>query len=118
MVGKRIEIPKDAFDPHEVHSILRNPGDYCGPIAHPDLYDGRPMVWFILPIREDEHPSAHSLRLVCSPPHTFTEEEDGTLTIRASILSYGFEGEPDIWHGYLTKGVWEPCAEFKAVTLP
>jgi len=90
-----------------------HPGDYCGPIVG---YTGDlPAVFFLKPnARDDNVPShARSVQHVTSPPHVFTEEDDGTLTITASISdmrsSYPDEwkGEKsDGWHGYLTKGEW------------
>lgn len=76
------------------------PGAYHGPITG---YTGdKPAVFYLLPIARDPDvlPSARSIRHVTSPPHTFHEEEDGSLTIRASILHEG------AWHGFLEHGVW------------
>lgn len=83
------------------------PGDYCGPLVG---YTGDlPAVFFYKPNARDEDapPSARSLQHVCSPPHVFTENEDGTLTITASISDRRANGGPsDGWHGYLTNGEW------------
>lgn len=39
--------------------------------------------------------------------------EDGTVTIQPSLrLSGGREGNQTLWHGYLTKGVFESCNDF------
>lgn len=42
--------------------------------------------------------------------HTVTEHEDGTITVTPSILTKGHDnGKQTTVHGYLTKGVWNPC---------
>jgi hypothetical protein len=51
------------------------------------------------------------LQHVTSPPHEFTEEPDGTLTITPSIAAtmHGASGSglnTDGWHGFLTRGHW------------
>lgn len=85
----------------------QNPGEYCGPIIG---YTGDvPAVFFLKPNSRDEgvKPIARAVQHVCSPPHKFTEEVDGTLTITASISDKRIGGtESDGWHGYLTKGDW------------
>jgi hypothetical protein len=108
MNGRRIQVEEGVYFPGD---LLNQPGDYYGPVQNPGYYDGRPGVWFLLPNCNDESISeaVKGPRLVCSPPHVFTEEPDGTLTIRESILAKGWQGEPDLWHGYLTKGVWKEC---------
>lgn len=112
MKGRRIPIIEGMYYPHDGESsLLTEAGDYYGPVSQPDAYGGRPSVWFLLPIAKDADTpeSGRSPRLVCSPPHVFTEEPDGSLTIRESILAKGWQGEPDVWHGYLTKGEWTSC---------
>ena len=84
------------------------PGDYCGPVSG---YTGDKLaVFFVLPnARNPEFPSVMGfVRHVTSPPHTFHEENDGSLTVRASILaSAPVDGKSvEIWHGYLERGVW------------
>ncbi len=83
------------------------PGEYCGPVTG---YTGdKPAVFFLKPNARDEDapPAARSLQHVVSPPHTFTEHEDGTLTIAASISDKAVgSDESDGWHGYLERGVW------------
>ena len=107
MVGKRVPVVDGQYYPQD----MLHAGDYYGPVSDPTCYGGRPSVWFKLPIADDENApeSARGPRLVCSPPHVFTEEPDGTLTIRESILAKGWQGEPDLWHGYLTRGEWHAC---------
>lgn len=76
------------------------PGAYYGPVSG---YTGdKPAVFFLLPNARDAaaSPAERSIGHVTSPPHVFTEEDDGTLTITASILS------PGGWHGFLEHGVW------------
>lgn len=84
------------------------PGDYCGPVS--GFTGDRPCVIFLKPhARDDDTPSrGRSVQHVTSPPHVFTEEDDGTLTIRESIGNTARDSpESDGWHGYLTRGVWE-----------
>lgn len=83
---------------------VKNAGDYCGI----GVVNGNPAVAFLLPNARDEnvHGGRRSICHCESPPHSFTEEPDGTLTIRASILS---ETKDGTWHGYLTKGEWSQC---------
>jgi hypothetical protein len=103
--GRRI--PADEF---RNAGGLESPGDYCGPIMG---YTGdKPAVFFLKPNARDADAPQHarSVQHVTSPPHTFTEESDGSLTIKASIsdtrredpLGLGSDG----WHGFLTRGVW------------
>lgn len=39
--------------------------------------------------------------------HDVTEHDDGTITVRPSILVSDNRGE--LWHGYLERGVWREC---------
>ncbi len=101
MQGRRVpcEVWQDPY------AVLKEAGDYCGPI---ERYTGRAAaVFFLLPIARDPdvHGEARSLHHVQSPPHVFTEEPDGTLTIRESIGAG--PGGNYYWHGYLTKGRWQ-----------
>ena len=86
------------------------PGEYWGPVMG---YTGdKPAVFFLKPNARDEGASgiARSVQHVTSPPHSFTEESDGTLTIRASIGNMHVCGDgetrDDGWHGFLTAGEW------------
>lgn len=88
----------------------RKPGDYCGPIVG---YTGElPAVFFLKPnARDADVPArARSIGHVTSPPHVFTEKNDGTLTITASIsnlVAGDTTGESDDgWHRFLTGGIW------------
>jgi hypothetical protein len=97
MQGKRVKTVEE----------INDPGDYCGPI--PGYTGSLPAVFFLKPNARDENtiPRARSIQHVTSPPHVFTEEEDGTLTITASIGdTAGSSTVSDGWHGYLTKGEW------------
>lgn len=93
-------------DPESGHPRLPadfEPGDYCGPILG---YTGDlPAVFFCFPVADD-HPD-FGVRHVCSPPHTFVENDDGTLTVQPSILAVRPGG--DGWHGYLEAGAWREC---------
>lgn len=94
--GRRIPVPESG-DINEVMFDLE-PGDYCGPIS--GYTGGKPAVFFLLPNARDDdaHPSERGVHHVVSPPHVFTEQPDGSLEIRESILSAGG------WHGYLDEG--------------
>lgn len=78
------------------------PGQYTGPVHG---YTGdADAVFFHLPVPPD-HPDAGVRHITNSPGrHTFTEEEDGTLTVSPSILAVRPGGGG--WHGYLERGVW------------
>lgn len=103
MQGRRI--PWDGTDPL---SLLKEPGDYCGPIK--GYTSDNLAVYFLLPTATPADPKwggvpQDGLHHVQSPPHVFTEEPDGTLTIRESIGA-GPSGNY-YWHGFLTNGWWE-----------
>lgn len=100
MQGRRIQ----CVDYVDCYNLLEKAGDYCGPVQH----DGQVYVWFKLPIADDPgvKEAAQGVRCVRSPPHRFIEEADGSLTIRESILSWGWERD-ELWHGFLTEGRWE-----------
>jgi hypothetical protein len=101
MKGRRIPVPAAG------HPIVEQPGDYCGPVK--GFTGNLPAVFFLKPnARDKDAPRrARTVHHVTSPPHTFTEEPDGTLTITPSIGdTAGASSESDGWHGYLTKGEW------------
>lgn len=101
MIGRRLPIVAGQ------HPCPELPGDYCGPIY--GYTDDKPAVFFLKPnARESNAPvRARSVHHVTSPPHVFTENTDGTLTITNSIGDTAGPGsESDGWHGYLTQGVW------------
>lgn len=101
MIGRRLPVVDGQ------HPTPELPGDYCGPVMG---YTGtRPAVFFLKPNARDADapPRARSVQHVCSPPHVFKEEPDGTLTISASIGDTAGPGSTsDGWHGFLEKGVW------------
>ena len=103
MKGRRIPVVDPPIDPC---LMCTQAGDYYGPVM--GWSGDKPAVFFLLPIARDEgiHGGARSLHHVVSPPHVFTEEPDGTLTIRESI---GAGPQPYYWHGYLTRGEWSTC---------
>lgn len=104
MQGRRIPIVNHGTQPAPMVGdlpVLSEPGDYCGPLLG---YTGdKPAVFFLLPNARDAdaHGGARSVHHVVSPPHKFTEEADGTLTVRESIGAFPH------WHGFLTAGVWK-----------
>lgn len=81
----------------ESMDALTKEGDYFGPAT--GWTGDKPAVFYLLPGRPTSR-AAH----VTSPPHVFTENDDGTLTITASILHH--DAEHGDWHGYLTNGRW------------
>lgn len=93
-----------------VDHFPENPCEYFGPTTA--YTGGVPAVFFLKPNSRDEGipARARSVGHVCSPPHTFVEEQDGSLTIQPSIsnLLHGdADGSSDDgWHGYLEHGVW------------
>ena len=102
LLGRRLTVEPDG----RTFELPRRPGDYVGPIQT----DKGPAVYFLkLNSRDDDAPRfARSVQFVSSPPHTITEEPDGTLTISASIGDTT-PSRPDVsdgWHGYLERGVW------------
>lgn len=106
LIGKRIMVPPKG---ESIAAALYDagPGSYCGPVGG---YTGdKPAVMFLKPnARDADAPAgARSVQHVCSPPHTFTEEADGSLTISPSISDTRIGGSvSDGWHGYLERGVW------------
>jgi hypothetical protein len=104
MKARRIPIPPNG----DIFAALEKPGDYCGPAEGtigkpPDGLERIPVrrVAFMLPIETG------NVFHCQEPPHKFTEELDGTLTITASILaSWGNKDNRQSWHGFLTKGEW------------
>lgn len=112
MIGRRIQhVP--GTDPY---TELEQPGDYLLALDEPYAYQGRPSVWFIVPVPlqppiEDDNPTVQKLKRVAmcaSPPHTFRECADGSLEIRASLLvTQRWAGTERTWHGFLDEGhVW------------
>jgi hypothetical protein len=99
MIGRRIPVVNLTDDPV---LVLKQAGDYYGPVM--GFSGSSPAVFFLLPIVEVRF--AH----VQSPPHVFSEEADGSLSIRESILSKWSDGVgKKSWHGFLTRGVWSEC---------
>lgn len=106
MKGRRIKIEFD--DGKAQFPFIEQPGDYAGPVMG---FSGPvPAVFFLKPnARDPQAPKcARAIQHVVSPPHVFTEEPDGTLTITASLGDM-HGAESDGWHGYLTKGEWIKC---------
>jgi hypothetical protein len=109
MQGRRIPITKGAEgDSQDPYHLVTRPGDYYGPVM--GFTGDVPAVFFLLPTATPSDPRwggapQDGLHHVCSPPHVFTEERDGTLTIRESIGAG--PGGNYYWHGYLTGGRWE-----------
>lgn len=101
MKGRRLPVPESGFP------LVEHPGDYCGPVV--GFTGDLPAVFFLKPNARDSNapPRARAIQHVVSPPHVFTEEPDGTLTITASIGDHaGPDSGSDGWHGHLTQGEW------------
>lgn len=101
MTGRRIPVVLDAM------TWPTEPGDYVGPVK--GWTGDLPAVFFLKPNARDEGapPSARGVQYIVSPPHTFTEEADGTLTIGPSISDMRRDSTvSDGWHGFLEHGVW------------
>lgn len=97
---------------------LERPGDYfLGAIDDHGVI--RPRVWFLLPTADPADPwerraggtreewvaTRHNgLHGVESPPWTFTEQPDGSLEVRASILCGARDPEGAYFHGHLNAG--------------
>lgn len=93
MIGRRV---------NSVEEISQN-GDY---------YFDRNVIWFRLP-KDDPDRIAdgfdNPLNRITQPPWTFTEQPDGSVEVRASILVYDRSMKP-FWHGYLDAGhIWREC---------
>ena len=66
----------------------------------------RGMWWLYLPAGGVGNLSRHSV----------TEHEDGTITVSPSILVTNVRGDKRR-HGFLKRGVWEPCGDDVAPNL-
>lgn len=87
MKGRRIHTDEQG------HVIFRS-GDYG------KTHDG---VWHCMPPGEDS-------MLGSLANHEVTEHEDGTITVKPSILIQGEDGDRKLkWHGYLERGEWRTC---------
>lgn len=85
MQGKRTELIQQ-----EGGFQLLNPGEYG------QWKDGN---WY------GTTPNGHCANL---SRHTVTEHGDGTISVTPSIL-VSDEQVGQLWHGYLTKGIWNEC---------
>lgn len=98
------------------HDEVVEPGDYTVNFDE----DGRPtLLWAALPNRSHVRIPAYG-HGYGGPEWSIAIEEDGTVTVDPSIRLYpldkpldpedsvfGWTG--DGWHGYLRRGVFEPC---------
>lgn len=99
MIGRRVATMGDAELPGDY--CLVTEGDWVGP-------NGEPRIYFRLPLdstdpRLDE-PGGRSLACVQEPPHTFRHCPDGSVEVRASILTHFGTGGAQSWHGFLSEG--------------
>lgn len=106
MKGRRIKIEYGGSNGRARYPDLQKAGDYAGPLM--GWTADRPAVFFLKPNADDPNATkrARTIQHVCSPPHVFIEEPDGTLTIKDSIGDKAGQSESDGWHGHLTKGEW------------
>lgn len=75
-------------------------GDVFPPMTEPGDYgQDKDGVWFCRPPRIG-FPGGNLRN------HQVTEHEDGTITVRPSILV--MKGS-ETWHGWLTRGDWSEC---------
>lgn len=113
MIGRRIQ-HVDGQDPY--HELTRL-GDYTLITGGKYAHDGRPSVYFILPVagpwQSDPIDGVYTtdvkhLASCAMPPHVFRECPDGSLEIRESLLvTRRWKGKEWQWHGYLDEGhVW------------
>lgn len=106
--GRRLPVEHDADGRPSIPWKEMEPGDYFGPVK--GWTGDLPAVFFLKPnARDADAPvAARSVQHICSPPHTFTEEDDGSLTVSPSISDKkrGGGSESDGWHGFLERGVW------------
>src|SRR5690349_3197115 len=109
MIGRRVQ-HVDGSDPY---SELTEPGDYTLITEGQYTHDGRPSVYFIVPVPlqppiDDDNPTVQKLKRLAScasPPHVFRECSDGSLEIRESLLvTQRWKGTERQWHGYLDEG--------------
>lgn len=93
-------------------------GDYCLDQVQVQG-ELRPHLWFLLPIHEGDskfsRPTPGSgLHGITDPPWTFRECDDGSVEVRASILTWEPAGTNprgrEVWHGFLDEGnIWREC---------
>lgn len=97
--ARRLPVPESGHIDDVIMGDMQA-GDYVGPIT--GFTADKPAVFFLLPTARTAgvHPAERGVHHVVSPPHVFTELEDGTLQIRESILSGSG------WHGYLDGPTW------------
>lgn len=100
-------MPEHLSPARRVNSVaeITQPGDYfLNP--HGDGNEAGRSLWFCLPI--DIPGEMGWCHRITEPPWTFTEQPDGSVEVRASILTYEPpEHRVERWHGYLDAGnVW------------
>lgn len=98
MIGRRVA---------SVAEIVQ-PGDYYLNEHGTAGKDDR-ALWFWLPVNDpNRFDGRPQLNRITEPPWTFRECADGSIEVRASILTYTATPEPvPLWHGYLDEGhVW------------
>lgn len=109
MMGRRIKVEMSLDGTRPMHPALTRPGDYCGPIT--GFIGKLPTVFFLKPNSHDKAATrrARCIQHVTSPPYTFVEEKDGSLSIKEIINDMSIHNGrrvSDGWRGFLTKGEW------------
>lgn len=96
MTGRRLPDSPDGIIPP------LEPGDYVKVRTNYDWSDLKSGTWIWIV------KSPTGVTCYLNDKHTFTEHEDGTLSVSPSIQMYG-ENMVPAWHGYLVNGVWSEC---------
>jgi hypothetical protein len=79
------------------HLPKLEPGDYIK-VTAVRFADATRDVWFVR--------APNGAECYLNKNHTFTEHDDGTLTVAPSIGIYGPVGQQWAYHGFLERGVW------------
>jgi hypothetical protein len=89
---------------HRVFDLadIENPCDYYGPTTE---FTHHPSVFFLKPNAHDSGVRG-GIQHCSMPPHIFSENDDGSLTISPSISDTIRGGASDGWHGFLENGIW------------
>jgi hypothetical protein len=101
VIGRRVDSVEE----------ITQPGDYYLNEHGTEGADDR-ALWFWLPVNDpNRFEGRPQLNRITEPPWTFRECADGSIEVRASILTYTAISDPQpLWHGFLDEGhVWREC---------
>ena len=90
---------------HRALDALTEPGSYMH--FYNDI-TGK-WCWFgVCPTERSDDPKSPFFQpVVCAlGAHDVVEHEDGTITVSPSIQVTRRIDEPELWHGYLERGIW------------